>query len=840
MTTNMLTEVKIDSINISSKLINWKVIESYDAEIPTGVVHLLKTVDSLVTLQNGQSITIKRGFTTSTDEFVFEGQIVQIKTQIDRYVIIIRDKLIEAIKKNVTKSWDKDIDNEAGVGSEIFKDIVNNYVGLTADNTSVDSTGTTNDDKLIKFISRNEDAFSKMIQLANIYGYFIKRKPVDGLVYFKQKGFTDYGTLTVGTEIIKVPKWKENMEQLKNKITVFGASVEDNITETFSGDAAETEFTLSKTPNDTQVHISGVLQTRGVTGASSTFDYTIDPEIKLLKFESAPASGTNNISITYGANIPIPVVVKDTVSIATYGGPDQTPHEYAHYLQQVVSVEDAEKEGRSLLTKFSTPFNSTDFLLSNTQLALSVPEVGNLITVVDNTNNKNLQVVILEIEKNYPHANDKIQVGDQEFRLTDNEIDIAERLRQVIESLNTNTDLLTSLFDLTRSIQYKRRYMKMTKNSISGDIFILGHYNFAIVGTSKIGGSVTDLGTFLISQGQNTYLELFYDNDFKDAGNTTGVWDTTNKELVLETTEIGQSSAVVYGMGIITSATISATGTGTSLNDVVRLKMDNNAASTTVSDSSGNSHTGTSQQNTDVLTTAGQIDRALTFNGTTDYITIADHADFNFSTALTVVCWVNLTDLVSRQIFVSKSNHLTTEMEWSFRTEFSGKVQVRFGTATGVTGPAEQTDDVVLTAGVWHHVAFTYSAGIVIIYIDGFAVDSTTIDGTIVTSLNNETADIQVGVESAGGFNFLDGIMDEIRIFGSVLTPTQILTIFNNSEIIGDFASYSMSADGGNNWESATFGVPLVFANTGSDLRWKILSTGGTINVKTVEISYEV
>lgn len=64
-------------------------------------------------------------------------------------------------------------------------------------------------------------------------------------------------------------------------------------TETFSGDASETHFTVSNTPlaNIRSVQVNSVLQTYGK-------DYKLNTSNQII-FTSAPASGSDNISVQY-------------------------------------------------------------------------------------------------------------------------------------------------------------------------------------------------------------------------------------------------------------------------------------------------------------------------------------------------------------------------------------------------------------------------------------------------------------------------------------------------------------------------------------------------------------
>ena len=57
---------------------------------------------------------------------------------------------------------------------------------------------------------------------------------------------------------------------------------------------------------------------KGVVTVGTDFDYYVDVEQKKIIF----ATSKSNIWVRYGAQVPMPVVVKNQTSIDTYGGPN--------------------------------------------------------------------------------------------------------------------------------------------------------------------------------------------------------------------------------------------------------------------------------------------------------------------------------------------------------------------------------------------------------------------------------------------------------------------------------------------------------------------------------------
>jgi len=92
-------------------------------------------------------------------------------------------------------------------------------------------------------------------------------------------------------------------EQMKEELTVYLRNSDvltttlrgvTTITEEFDGDGNETEFTLTNTnvKNIRSITVGGVAQVWGT-------DYTVNYETAKVTFTVAPASGTDNVDITY-------------------------------------------------------------------------------------------------------------------------------------------------------------------------------------------------------------------------------------------------------------------------------------------------------------------------------------------------------------------------------------------------------------------------------------------------------------------------------------------------------------------------------------------------------------
>ena len=123
----VLTEVKINSVDFGDYLLSWEEGEDFGSNVSECTI-VLSPNAPVVTV--GQSVTVKRGSTTSTDEFVFDGTIDVVERSVGSVVVKALDKLSDLIKKEVTKVYDIN-DSFGGKISDIFLDLVNTFGGGT-------------------------------------------------------------------------------------------------------------------------------------------------------------------------------------------------------------------------------------------------------------------------------------------------------------------------------------------------------------------------------------------------------------------------------------------------------------------------------------------------------------------------------------------------------------------------------------------------------------------------------------------------------------------------------------------------------------------------------------
>jgi len=169
----------------------------------------------------------------------------------------------------------------------------------------------------------------------------------------------------------------------------------------------------------------------------------------------------------------------------------------------------------------------------------------------------------------------------------------------------------------------------------------------------------------------------------------------------------------------------------------------------------------------------GKIGKALEFDGTGDYVKIADESSLDLTTEMTLSAWIKPSDVANYRQIVSKfgasgaySYQIGQAPAGEMRSDISGN---------GTSYASVATSGLGMSTGNWYHVATTFNSGVYKIYVNGSEEASTT---SSVTSLYPGTANLTIGV-SAADVQYFYGLIDNVRIYSYARTAAQILEDYN-------------------------------------------------------------
>ena len=502
MPNRRLTRVDISGVtvfeatqtSVSGSLLKWQIKENFGNPVYTANLEFNRNVNSTVPLKEGQTVDIWMGYTNSTDEKRFSGELISFEPEAGKIIVKAFNKLNSLVRNTINaKIYDRNVVGDpaysSGKISEVFKDLVNTYGGLTADDTSVVDSGTTL--TINQFVCDQTDPKERIDKLAEALGWVYYYNAVDDLVYFRPKDFSaNSNVLTVGDNVVNVPEWKYDKADLINDLRLDGVFQNKILEDKFTGNGSTATFTLSSTPvGDIAVYVNALknyasgapvqneLQVLGVTNSTSgSFAYTVDKGKRSITFESSfipaapdPTAGANNVLASYSASLAVPVHITDDVSVGVYG-----THARTMQLTDVLTVQDAELRVQEVLNKFKDPDQSAD--LEVRQISGASFSVGESVRVVDNYNRPVVddRLTVYGITLNYPKAFDVLRVGDREFDPPEYFINMSERIHRLERELISEGTILTEIKQITFPLSVSPDQLVVREEYIN-DTFILDH-----------------------------------------------------------------------------------------------------------------------------------------------------------------------------------------------------------------------------------------------------------------------------------------------------------------------------------------------------------------------------
>ena len=165
---------------------------------------------------------------------------------------------------------------------------------------------------------------------------------------------------------------------------------------------------------------------------------------------------------------------------------------------------------------------------------------------------------------------------------------------------------------------------------------------------------------------------------------------------------------------------------------------------------------------------AGKNGGGLSFNGTSNLVTVADADVLDLAGTLTLEAWVKTASTSgNRRLVLDKegSGFLSYALYANDAVNRPGETLHLGTTDVTVDGTSQ------LALNVWTHVAATYSGASMTLFINGVPVSSVSQTGTIAPS----TGALRLGGSSQFG-RFFSGTLDDVRIYNRALSQSEIQT----------------------------------------------------------------
>ncbi len=199
----------------------------------------------------------------------------------------------------------------------------------------------------------------------------------------------------------------------------------------------------------------------------------------------------------------------------------------------------------------------------------------------------------------------------------------------------------------------------------------------------------------------------------------------------------------------------------------------NEGSGTILADWTGKGHTGTLSGA--AWTPAGRFGGALSFDGVNDWVTVADAADLDLTTGLTLEAWVYPT--VSgggswRNVLIKER---TGGEVYNLYANADTNAPTAYVVTAGNPGTAlDARGTSALPLDSWSYVTLTYDNTALRLYVNGVQAGSRAVAGPLLTS----TGVLRLGGNSIWG-EYFAGVLDEVRIYNRALTVSEIQADMN-------------------------------------------------------------
>jgi VCBS repeat-containing protein len=176
---------------------------------------------------------------------------------------------------------------------------------------------------------------------------------------------------------------------------------------------------------------------------------------------------------------------------------------------------------------------------------------------------------------------------------------------------------------------------------------------------------------------------------------------------------------------------------------------------------------------------AGVSGNALRFDGVNDWVTVADAASLDLTTAMTIEAWVNPASQSGNWrtvVMKERTGGLIYSLYAYDGAPLAGGTNRPAGYARVGGGDQAVRGPATLPLNTWSHIAVTFDGSSMRFYVGGAQVASRTLSGTIAVS----GQPLRLGGNSVWG-EFFNGMLDEVRVYNRALSAAEIQADMNGT-----------------------------------------------------------
>jgi uncharacterized protein (DUF608 family) len=214
--------------------------------------------------------------------------------------------------------------------------------------------------------------------------------------------------------------------EIVNDLTVLGQNLIYSTIDTFNGDNSDTVFTLDNNPVVVRVSVGGVEKT-------PEEDYDFDTMARTITFATAPATGSNNISVEYDFERPLYIRGVRETSITTYGR-----HAKKLNLPWISTKADGIRFVQSYLNRYkdiSRKVKVESGRLLNSLQENDIVHLTNTQKAIDD------DFVIKSIQWTYPQLKTTVEVGEYYFDFFEYDKEIVAKIHDLESAITRVKDV---------------------------------------------------------------------------------------------------------------------------------------------------------------------------------------------------------------------------------------------------------------------------------------------------------------------------------------------------------------------------------------------------------------
>ncbi len=219
--------------------------------------------------------------------------------------------------------------------------------------------------------------------------------------------------------------------------------------------------------------------------------------------------------------------------------------------------------------------------------------------------------------------------------------------------------------------------------------------------------------------------------------------------------------------------------------------------------------------NTPTWTSLGKLEGALSFaSASSEYGYAADSTSLSITGSLTLSAWIKPSSNTA-STFYDIAGKWDGTNESYLLTQYGDEIRFYIDSSSGYI----ETTTANLATGTWYHVAGVYDSVLqtMKIYINGVAQSTTST--TVPSSIGDDGGRFHVGAShSTGGSpsNFYNGVIDEVHLYNSALSDSQIAIDYNFGSAVNYSSGYEETDDLGDGAGNPPIGYWPLDENTGT------------------------